>query len=124
MLTKILFTALVIIVVMLVFRTQSQRRAKAPAPRPAAKQPASRVTPQLIAYLFVGIIAGLSGLFYYLHWLDEHRIVTIRVISGAGGEQTTYQAYRKSIEGRNFETLDGRVVNLGDADRIELLTPD
>lgn len=124
MLTKILFTALVIVIVGLVFR--EKRRRTMPASTPAKPPTASAatqtwITPQLIAYLFVGVILTVSGLLYYLHWSDEHRLVTIRVINSATGEAATYQAYRKDIEGRRFETLDGRAVTLGDADRFELL---
>lgn len=122
MLTKILFTALVIVIVAVVFRVRT-RAVKSP-PAAAAPQVNSRVTPQLIAYLFVGIILAVSGLVYYLHWRDEHRIVTIRVINSATGEAASYQAYRKRIEGRRFQTLDGRAVTLGDADRVEMLESD
>ncbi len=122
MLTKILFTALVIVIVAVLFRVRT-RTVKSP-PAAAAAQANSRFTPQLIAYLFVGIILTVSGLIYYLHWRDEHRIVTIRVINSATGEAASYQAYRKSIEGRRFETLDGRAVTLGDADRVEMLESD
>ncbi|MEA3291724.1 MAG: antitermination protein NusG, partial [Pseudomonadota bacterium] len=61
-----------------------------------------------------------SSLIFIINWNEQNRIVNIRVI-GANGEAITYQARRKSIEGRKFVTLDGRNVALGDNDRIEMI---
>jgi multisubunit Na+/H+ antiporter MnhB subunit len=118
MLTKILFTIFVIIVVALVFRVKTMRE------RPQAAKPADSaargISAKVIAYTLVGLVVALSGLIYLLHWQDQHTIVNIQVVDGGSGKTATYQAYKKSIEGREFVTLDGRKVTLGNSDRVEM----
>jgi hypothetical protein len=43
------------------------------------------------------------------------------VINIDSGQSATYRAYRGDVEGRRFETLDGRIVTLADAERMELV---
>jgi len=122
MITKILFTAAVIVVVMVVFR--HKRRAPAPKPLPRAGEQtpqAQGIRPRTLAYVLVAVLISISGGIYWLIWIEQHQVVTIRVIDGASGESVSYQAYKKTIEGRDFETLDGRRVTMGSNDRIELL---
>ena len=45
-------------------------------------------------------------------------------VTNSQGQSITYQAYKKSIDGRRFMTLDGIAVTLGADDRIEILDPD
>ncbi len=118
MLSKILFTAFVIVVVYMVYRgrTTATSPARRPAPAPADNRFGRRV-----AYGFVGVLIGISAIFYYLHWREQHRVITIRVIDGRSGNATTYKAYKKSINGSRFEALDGRTVILGEAERVELI---
>lgn len=127
MLTKILFTALVVAVVYVLYRFRGRTGSAATKPRRAIAQqaPARRSSPSRIgriaAYGFVGLIIAVSAGFYYLHWQEQHRIVTIRVIDGRGGNATTYKAYKKSISGSRFESLDGKTVILGEAERVEMV---
>ena len=116
MLTKILFTLLVVCVVYVVYRARGPKS----APR-ATNEKTHTTSPHLIAYSFVGLLVAISGLIFYLNWRDDHQIVDIRVTNGATGQSTTYQAYKTAIEGRSFQTLDGRLVTLGASDRIEML---
>ncbi|MDH3639982.1 MAG: antitermination protein NusG [Gammaproteobacteria bacterium] len=116
MLTKILFTAAVIGVVIAVYRFRSTRdiktqRSGAPA-NPAGVW---------MAYGFVGVLVVLSLGWYILHWRAEHRVVTIRVFHDQSGTSTVYRAHRNAIQGRSFESLDGRRVTLGERDRVEMI---
>ncbi len=126
MLTKVLFTALVIAVVYVLYRFRSRTSTPASKTRAAIPQQAparrghSRIG-RIAAYAFVGLIIAISAGFYYLHWQEQHRIVTIRVIDGRSGNATTYQAYKKSITGSRFESLDGKTVILGEAERVEMI---
>ena len=120
MLTKILFTLIVIVVVALVFRTKTATRKPAAAPAPAA---GGGVQSKTVIYVLLGLIVAISVLVFALHWQDQHRIFNIRVTNGAG-ETIDYQAYKKSINGRRFTTLDGREVTLGDGDRVEMTGAD
>jgi hypothetical protein len=42
-------------------------------------------------------------------------------VTDSQGQSMTYQAYKKSIDGRRFTTLDDVAVTLGADDRIEIL---
>lgn len=74
-----------------------------------------------VLYSFAGIIALTSCAFFIYKWQLDNTVVSIRVISGSVDNTTTYKALQKDIKGRTFTTLDGRLVTLGESDRIELL---
>lgn len=123
MITKIFFTMLVIIVVGMFFKSQSQNPT---SPRSRQKnldenpaEPAS-LAPKTVAYLLVGLLIIVSGVVYYFSWSDSNQVVTLRVIS-AGGTLSEYQAYRKDIKGRQFNSIDGTYIQLADTDRLEML---
>ncbi len=126
MITKIFFTMLVIIVVGMIFKSQSQTKS---SPRnqqkTAEKSPAepASLAPKTVAYMLVGLLIIVSGVVYYFSWSDSREVVTLRVIS-AGGTLSEYQAYRKDIKGREFNSIDGTYIRLADTDRLEMLIKD
>jgi hypothetical protein len=124
MLTKILFTALVIAVVYVVYR--SRFRIPSTAARPAAEATNGNPFGRIAAYGFVGVLILISSIFYFLHWREEHQVISIRVIDSGSGQTTTYRAYHKSIRdnGKRFESLDGKTVIIGTAERVEILGPE
>jgi len=119
MITKILFTVAVIVVVMFVFRHRNQ-----PPPvknvTPVVPEQSRGISPQMLAYIFIVLIMLVSGLLYLFYWMEQNTIVNIKVID-ASGDAYNYQAHKKSIEGKEFTTLDGRRVTLGDSDRVEMI---
>lgn len=129
MLTKILFTAVVVAMVYALYRFRSRTAQGAAAQaKPAAIQSKaqgehSRLG-RIAAYGLVALIIAISSVFYYLHWREQHTIVTIRVIDGRSGNATVYKAYKKSITGSRFESLDGKTVILGEAERVEMVESD
>ena len=119
MLTKILFTAAVILVVALIYKGKIASRIKT---APAKLEVEEKSVPTaVIAYLIIGLIVAMAGFFYYLNWQEDHQVLSIKVINGTSGRTVTYKAMRKMMNGRRFETLDGRTVKLGESDRIEIL---
>lgn len=119
MLTKILFTAAVILVVALIYKGKIASRIKT---APAKLEVEEKSVPTaVIAYLIIGLIVAMAGFFYYLNWQEDHQVLSIKVINGTSGRIVTYKAMRKMMNGRRFETLDGRTVKLGESDRIEIL---
>jgi hypothetical protein len=70
--------------------------------------------------LAVLMILG-SGLFLYMQWQDQYRVVTVQVIDSLSGNQTEFRARRMDVGERGFMTLDGREVTVADTERIELL---
>lgn len=122
MLTKILFTIAVIVVVMFVFRHRNEPT-KIKNITPVIPEKTKSLSPQMLAYIFIVLIMLVSGLIYLFYWMEQNTIVNIKVID-ASGEAFNYQAHKKSIEGKEFTTLDGRQVTLGDSDRVEMIEND
>ena len=114
MLTKIIFTLVVIIVVALVFKTKT-----APKARVVEAQEEGSLSVKTVAYLIVGILIVISATIFVFKYQSDNRIVNIRVIA-EDGTSTVYQARQKEIKGRQFLTLDNKQVTLGESDRIEM----
>ena len=123
MITKIFFTMLVIIVVGMIFRTQSQSK-NSPRSRQNKVEKeldeTASLAPKTVAYMLVGLLIIVSGVVYYFSWSDSNQLVTLRVIN-ASGTLSEYQAYRKDIKGREFNAIDGTFIRLADSDRLEML---
>ena len=116
MLTKILFTLVVIIVVALVFKTKTAPKARVVETQ--AEQEGS-LSVKTVAYLIVGILVIISATIFVFKYQSDNRIVNIRVIA-EDGTSTVYQARQKEIKGRQFLSLDNKQVTLGESDRIEM----
>ena len=126
MITKILFTlAIVGLGYLYYLRSRRQQLIKTAQP----KAPADMASPaadaktgnlRLAAYGLIVFMILASGVFLYLEWRDQYRIVDLRVINTHTGESVSYQARRGDVDDRVFETLDGRVVRLADIERLEM----
>jgi len=126
MITKIFFTMLVIIIVGMIFKSKSQSKSSPRNQQKVAENPSTEPTslaPKTVAYMLVGLLIVVSGVVYYFSWSDSREVVTLRVIS-AGGTLSEYQAYRKDIKGREFNSIDGIYIRLADTDRLEMLVKD
>lgn len=119
MLTKILFTLLVIIGVALFYRNKTSMTKAAPNSR-AIKEPDGSLSTRSLAYILIGVLVAISiGVFTY-NWHQQNRIVDIKVTAETG-EVIHYQARHRDIKGRQFTSLEGVNVTLGQSDRIEML---
>lgn len=120
MLTKILFTVIVIVIVLLVYQTRFK-----PVARTVQKMKPGDSTylkpSKWVIYSVVIVLALASGVIYFFKWQNDNSIITIHVVSVDQEEPAVYKALQKNIKGRTFTTLDGRMVTLGDSDRIEIL---
>jgi uncharacterized protein HemX len=133
MLTKILITALVIVLAFAIggarARQATVRRStgQAPARTPSGSGPGSRfeaALPKLAAYgVIVILLLGVAG-YLFMNWQDEHRELTVRVINTQSGQTTRYLVEKRALKGRSFETIDGRTVTLADTERMEVLAAD
>ncbi len=117
MLTKILFTLLVIIVVALIFKTKTA--ATPSLMKPSVEQQGS-LSVKAMTYFIIGILLVLGGAVFVVKYQADNRIVTIKIISEDGADKI-YQAKQKAIKGRNFTTLDNTQVTLGESDRVEMV---
>lgn len=120
MLTKILVTILVIVAVLTFYRVKNSGRVTEAARRLEARATENNRFGRMAAYGFVGVLILVSVVWYGLHWQEQHRVLTIRVIGESG--TTTYKAYNKDVKGNRFESLDGKTVILGDSERIEIIS--
>ena len=119
MLTKILFTLIVIIGVALFYRNKNMSSESA-QPKKAVTEAEGPLSTRTLAYGIIGLLVLLScGIFAY-HWNQGNQIVNIRVTS-EGGNMVNYQAHHRDIKGRKFVSLDGIQVTLGESDRVEML---
>ena len=91
MITKLLLTLGVIAIAWLVLRNRvrqseelNTRQQTASLSPPVSK--VSHKTPRLAAYGLVLFMLGASGIFLYLQWRDEYRIVTVQVINTQTGQ--------------------------------------
>ncbi len=123
MITKILFTLGVIGIAWLVIRQRSRRAEVTATEQPkrvaAQQHQVANRTPRLAAYGLIVFMILASGVFLYLQWRDEFRIVTVRVINSQTGDTVSYEARKGDVEAREFVTLDGRTVNVAAVERIE-----
>lgn len=125
MITKILFTALIIIAALTFMRHKGSQGRRQEIERQAQKEE-SRKTAMFVAVAFVSLTLAVSGGLYYSHWKEAHRIFSIQVINSNTGNEQTYHVYQSDINGRRFRTIDGRLINLSDVERMEVQehTPD
>ena len=117
MLTKLLFTALIIAASVLYLRHRSSARRPAPSLQPP---PASARYWRALPAVLLLTMLGVSALVFWLQWREAHRIFTLRVVDTRTGKETVYPVYPDAVQGRSFRTVDGRVVTLADVERMEL----
>jgi len=122
MLTKILFTIVVIVGVAIFYRNKAQHEneARLRARQSTGPEEAASLAPRTLAYILIGVLVAISiGVFAY-SWQRNNKVVNIRV-TGENGETVTYHAYQKDIKGRTFVSLGGSQITLGESDRVEML---
>lgn len=124
MITKILFTVVIIIAVAIFYRqkadsAQANERANSRAGSPGDGTENALPT-RTLAYALIGILIAISVAVFGWNWQQSNKIVNIRVTSD-GGEVISYQARHSEIKGRSFTTLTGVDVTLGESDRVEML---
>lgn len=119
MITKILFTALIVLAALAFVRHKNSRgRAQAEIARQAAED---RRNAMFIAVALVALTLLISGALYYQHWQETHKVVTVHVINSHSGETQRYHAYEGDVDGRRFRTVEGRLISLSDAERMEVV---
>ena len=120
MLTKILFTLLVIIGVSFYFRTKPGNKTTAKTNQASDQEGQVSIPTRTVAYILIGFLMLVSVGVFFFKWQSDNTILHIRVISDSG-VATEYQARQKLVKGRSFQTLEGIQVNLGESERMEIL---
>lgn len=123
MIGKILFTAAVIAVVLLIWRTRNATRTGAEhAPRLVNPDGKRRVPLRVLALAAGAVMILGSGVLLYDYWADRSDVIFIRVVDASSGRATEYRARRGDIEDREFVTTDGRHIILAETERLETTT--
>ncbi|MDH3355640.1 MAG: hypothetical protein OEL79_10550 [Chromatiales bacterium] len=119
MITKILFTALIILAALVFMRHKSSQIRRQELQREAQQKGKNR-TAMFVAIAFVSLTLATSAGLYYSHWQEAHRIFTVQIINTLNGNQQLFHVYQGDINGRRFRTIDGRQINLSDSERMEV----
>ncbi len=70
----------------------------------------------ILAVMSIGTAARL-----YSGWRHEREIILVQVVNANTGQITPYEVRRGSVDGRRFQTLDGREIRLADVERMIIL---
>ena len=117
MIKKILFTVLVAVGVFFFYKLKNRE------PEHTDKNPThaeGKFSTQLVAYVIVGFMLLFSAIFFTLNWLDDNSMITVRVVNSQNNT-TEYQIKKNELKGRSFKTVDGRIIELGENERLEIL---
>jgi len=120
MITKILLTIAIIMGLVMYLRRRSSTGA---VNRTASRTPQRQVEPIIprgILYIFIALMLLSSAVIFYYNWQKSYRIITVRVINTQSGHMDEYQVRRGEVDGRKFETINGKVVILADVERMEI----
>lgn len=119
MLSKILLTLTVIIAVVFYIKQKNRRQQK---PEHEIEHDSDSLSPRTLAYILIGILVATAIALFGYKWHQDNQLLVL-TITNDNGQSTQYNIKKKDMHGRSFTTLDGREVNLGAADRIEIATP-
>lgn len=70
----------------------------------------------VLALMVVG-----SAWHLYTGWQAAHEVVLVQVVNANTGQITAFEVRRGSVEGRRFQTVDGREIRLADVERMIVL---
>ena len=121
MLTKILFTILVIMGA--VFYLRMRQPDATPKERHAKTAPSeSQKMFRQAAYLFLIFMVISALVVFFFEIGDRYKTVQVHVVNIQTGERVTYQAEKQNIKSDSFTTLEGRTVYVADIERMEVET--
>lgn len=113
MLTKILITALVLIIA---WHFLSRKRAVKETPQTMVTGQSLLKRYGIIAFLAVILVLGLGVSVW--HWYDGYQIVNVTVSSPTTGQSNTFQVRKKDIDGNLLTTIDGLQIRVSDQETI------
>jgi hypothetical protein len=123
MLTKLLFTGLLIAAVVLWLRFRNSPAKQQTASSRQIRQPdataADTRQPLIVAIALALGLLLITASYFYLDWQAEHTEVQVRVVNTRTGEVSLYRAYQNQVHGRRFRSMDGIEISVSDVERIE-----
>jgi len=120
MLTKILFTVIVIVGVAIFYRQKAEKQNLDRAKQAESTVAEASISPRTLAYILIAVLVFISIVVFAFSWQRANQVINIRV-TAESGDVITYQAYQKDIKGRSFISLSGSQITLGESDRVEMI---
>ena len=124
MLTKILVTALIILACYFYLRYQRNKQQSVAGQNDSLDTGSEKSSLSSQIRWVAGGLIGLTvcaaiGIFIY-SWMDDRRVLTVKITSPYSGEVVSYQVYKGDMKERSFKTLHGQVIRISDSERIEI----
>ncbi len=119
MITKILFTLLVIVGTIVFFSKQREAEVRRSMQKPAELSENQKLFRQG-AYLFLGFMVLSAIVMLTFEIGERYETVKVHVINTQTGNRQTYQAQQQDIKSNRFTTVEGRVVYVADIERVEI----
>lgn len=115
MLSQLLITLLVI-----GFAYVLLKRRRTPAPTTTIHYDERPIWRRYIFALIFGLLSVVIVSYSGWYWYDNHRIVTVTIMSMNDDQTRVYQARKGDISDNKMVTLDGLHVRFSTADRLEI----
>ncbi len=113
MLTKILLTALVLIIA---WHFLTRKRSVKEAPQAMVTGQSLLKRYGIIAFLATILVLGVGVSVW--HWYDGYQIVNVTISSPATGQSNTFQVRKKDIDGNLLTTVEGLQIRVSDQETI------
>ncbi|MCL6416265.1 hypothetical protein MIB92_11430 [Aestuariirhabdus sp. Z084] len=117
MITKFLVTAAIIIGAILYLRYRN-RTVMAQQSLANSAPPPFPVPFKVISYALAGLICLAATGYMLYDYHDSHRLLSIRVVNPASGEEVEYKALKGKLDNRSFETIHGQQIRVSDNERL------
>ena len=123
MLTKILVTALIILACFYYLRFQRNKQQIGTQKANAATSAQKFSRTSQIAWLAGSLVAltiCAAIISFVYGWFDKKQVLNVKLISPYSGEVVIYEAYKGDMNERSFETVQGKVIRIGNSERLEI----
>lgn len=119
MITKIIFTLLIIMGAVIFLRMKQSETERQPQPQKIEPSESVKMFRQG-AYLFLIFMLISAVVVFYFKIGDRYETVSVHVINIQSGERVSYQAQQQDIKSNKFTTVEGRTVYVADIERVEI----
>jgi hypothetical protein len=118
---QLLITLLVAAIVLFVARMKRIRSVSRDASSDGSDVQRPPSTTALVGYVLAAVMIVTAGTLTWMGYQERNEILEVVVVDTRNGERVVYSVRRKALGEREFRTIDGRLISLGSADRMELI---
>lgn len=119
MITKIIFTLLIIMGAVIFLRMKQAENNPQTQSQKVERSESVKMLRQG-AWLFLIFMVISALVVFYFKIGDKYETVSVHVVNIQTGERVTYQAQQQDIKSNKFTTLQGRTVYVADIERVEV----